>query len=628
MHLGKWSIDRSNLVLGVSGLMTLAGFALGGLTGGLPTPWQWLIFGIPYLLCGYPVLRTMFANLAQGDYFDEFTLMGAATLAAIALGELPEAVSVMLFYRVGEEVQERAADSSRRSIQQLLASKPDVANVMDAGGHTTPTKVEDVPIGAILRVVAGEKIPIDSHVVSGTAHIDTSSITGEPVPVQTAPGEKLLSGMIVLDGSLTLETETLYADSSIARILELVEHALEKKSPTERFITRFARWYTPAMFAVAMGVAFLPPILGMGSFHDWIYRGLVILMISCPCALVLSIPLGYFGGIGAASRRGILVKGSAVLDALKDVRTAAFDKTGTLTRGVFEVTGLHPAPGVTAEELLSAAMICEAHSTHPIARSILQGAKAKIKDADALLARSRGRGESREISGMGVVATLDGTEYAAGNTRLMRHLGIEAEEDTEEETRVHVAADGKFLGVIAVSDVVRSDAQETVTRLQKKGFRCLLLSGDREAVVSRLAKTLGLDAYRSQLLPQEKVQALEDLSNGGTGASLYIGDGLNDAPLLAASKVSFAMGAIGSQAAIEVADVVIAGDSPSRVPDLIDIADNTRRIVQQNIALALSVKGVFLVLAIAGLSGLWEAVFADVGVAVLAVLNASRAGKI
>lgn len=611
----------------------------------------WLVrttlYGIPYLLCGYGVLYKGWLSLRKGDFFNEFTLMGGATLAAVALGELSEAVGVMLFYCLGEYVQERAAGNSRRSIRALLAARPTVAHLLegDAVRDATP---ETLRPGMHILVKPGEKIPLDGTVLSGSSQVDTSPLTGESTPVRAEAGRAVFAGTINLDGTLVVEVTSLYENSSVARILEMVESATARKAPTERFITRFARYYTPAVVAAAAVVALLPPLFGAGAFHDWLYRALVLLVISCPCALVISIPLGYFGGIGAASRRGILVKGGNVLDALRAVRIVAFDKTGTLTEGVFAVTRVLPAPGVSESEVVRQAALAESHSNHPIARSILQAARQMEKNATlpAADAASTEQGaplsgtgkhddsadfaagmETREISGKGLLAEHGETRLLVGNRALMEQFGITAAPVDEPGTVVHVARDAAYLGALVVSDVLRAASAPTVRALRDMGVRKVaMLTGDRPEGAAAIARQLDLDVVRAGLLPEDKAAALESL--GPKEETLFVGDGINDAPVLASAGVGVAMGGLGSEAAIEIADAVILDDSPARLVDLLAVAARTRAIVWQNIVMALSIKGVFMALGVVGLSGLWEAVFADVGVALLAVLNAGRAGRV
>lgn len=625
---------RELIKMGVSALL----FAIGMVADERLATYMpaWLViavfYALPYILCGYEVLSVGLKSILKGDFFNEFTLMGGATIAAIALGQLPEAVGVMLFYCVGEFVQERAAGRSRRSIKALLAARPSIAHEMLPDGTTRDVEPEALGPGSHILVRPGEKIPLDGAVLEGDSQVDTSPLTGESVPQRIAPGSRVLAGTINLNAALRVEVTTAFADSSIARILEMVENAVARKAPTERFITRMARWYTPAVTGIALLVAVLPPLFGLGPFSQWIYRALVLLVISCPCALLISIPLGYFGGIGAASRRGILIKGGAVLDNLSDIRVAALDKTGTLTEGVFEVNAVLPAPGISEAELLTAAALAESRSNHPIARSVLRGAQSRgIATDDACLTGME------EMPGMGVVATITTnsdagnitatTELLAGNAALLTSRGLTPVEVNIPGSVVQVAKGGKVLGALVVADRLKPQSPQAIEALRHLGVQHIaMLTGDREEQARPVAQQLNLDSLRAGLLPEDKAGALEAL--GPVKNTIFVGDGINDAPVLATAGVGVAMGGLGAEAAIETADVVILDDNPARLPELLRIARRTRTIVWQNIVMALGIKGLFMALGIVGLSGLWEAVFADVGVALMAVLNAARAGKI
>lgn len=587
---------------------------------------NWLViavfYALPYILCGYDVLRLGARSIIKKDFFNEFTLMGGATIAAIALGQLPEAVGVMLFYRIGEFVQERAAGHSRRSVKALLAARPSTAHEMLADGSTRDVQPEDLGPGSHILVRPGEKIPLDGTVLEGNSQVDTSPLTGESVPLLLKPGSRALAGTINLNGAIRMEVTAAFAESSIARILEMVENAAARKAPTERFITRMARWYTPAVTGLALLVAVLPPLLGLGDFSQWLYRALVLLVISCPCALLISIPLGYFGGIGAASRRGILIKGGAVLDKLRDIRVAALDKTGTLTEGVFEVNAVLPSPGTGEAELLQAAALAESRSNHPIARSVIRAAENAGMAADDSVITAM-----REIPGKGVETTIGDTVLLAGNAALMETNGIEPQVVNMPGSVVQVARNGRLLGALVVADRLKPQSPEAVESLRHLGVSTIaMLTGDRAEQALPIAQRLGLDVLKADLLPEGKAEALESL--GPVGNTIFVGDGINDAPVLATAGVGVAMGGLGSEAAIETADVVILDDNPARLPELLRIARRTRTIVWQNIIMALGIKSLFMGLGIVGLSGLWEAVFADVGVALMAVLNAARAGKI
>ncbi len=576
-----------------------------------------ILYGIPYLLCGYEVLLKGARSLARRDFFNEFTLMGGATIAAIGLGEAAEAVGVMLFYSLGEYLQERAAGQSRSAVRALLAARPVTAHVL-SGETVRDQQPEEVLPGMKLLVKPGEKIPLDGKLLSGHSRIDTSPLTGEPVPVVVRPGDRALAGTVNLDEAITLEVTAAYKDSSVARILEMVENAAARKAPTERFITRFARRYTPCVVAAAAVAAVVPPLLGAGTFQEWGYRALVLLVVSCPCALVISIPLGYFGGIGAASRRGILVKGGHVFDALRSVSIAAMDKTGTLTKGVFKVVEVLSAPGFSKDEVLRTAAAAESLSAHPIARSILKAAGTPPPANDVTV---------REVPGKGLEARNGSSLILVGNRALLSLHGLDVPDPGRPGTVVHTAQDGVYLGTVVIADELRPDAVHAVAELRKEGIRkVVMLTGDRAATAEAVGRELGMDDVRSGLLPEEKATTMETL--GPRETILFMGDGLNDAPVLAAAGVSVAMGGLGSQAAVEIADVVIPDDSPAKLPCLLRIARKTRAVVYQNIVLALGIKGVFIILGLLGVSGLWEAVFADVGVALLAVLNAGRTVKV
>ena len=572
-----------------------------------------------YFLCGVPVLKSALYSLSRRSIFNEFTLMGAATLSALAIGEMSEAVGVMIFYRLGEAFQEKASSSSRRSIRALLATKPLSARVLREGDWVSEDP-KNIVKGDLVMVMPGEVIPIDGIVRSGASDIDKSPITGESIPAHSGPGDLAHGGTLALDGLLTIEAAGPFEDSTISRMLEMVQNAVSKKSSTERFITRFAKWYTPAVFAIAAVVAILPPLTGHGEFGDWFYRGLVVLVISCPCALVISIPLGYFGGIGSASKRGILVKGANVFDALGKVTMAVFDKTGTLTYGRFKVTKTAPFGDMERAELLKIAASAEAGSTHPIAASIIEAAGGSYLDPDALLTQSPGKG---------MILTRGDSVTAVGNAALMKDFGVIPQTPPSHGTMVHVSRDGQYLGHIVLSDSLRHDSRKAVKELRELGIKEIyMLTGDRESIAAEIADELGLDGYRSDLMPTEKVDALKELCGGETQKTLYVGDGINDGPVLVTSETGIAMGGFGSQVAVEVADAVILDDSPLKVAVLMRIAKKTRAIVWQNVFMALGVKGIFLIGGVTGIAGLWEAVFADVGVALLAILNASRASKV
>lgn len=577
------------------------------------------IFIVLYLAVGWPVLKTAVKAMLRGDLFNEFTLMGGASLAALAIGEMSEAVGVMLFYRVGEAFQERAANNSRRSIKALMAQKPLTARLV-IDEKIIEKDPQEIVKGDIVQVLPGEIIPIDGYVINGSSQVDSSAITGESMPAAVEKGSEVHGGTLSIDGMLLIEAAGPFKDSTISRMLEMVQNAVERKSPTERFITRFAKWYTPAIFALASAVIIIPPLAGLGSWHEWIYRGLVLLVISCPCALVISIPLGYFGGIGAASKNGILVKGANVFDAVGNVEFAIFDKTGTLTKGQFKLAAIFPAKGVTEKELLNAAAEAENGSTHPVARSIMAAAGERPVEENAVIT---------QIPGKGMVCSKGAAVTAVGNAQLMLDYGVTAPDVREQGTVVHVEQNGKYLGALLVADQIRPEAKATVEELRELGIKGVyMLTGDRKETAEEVAKELQLDGFKAELLPGDKVEALKELCGGDTKKTIYVGDGVNDGPVLVTSETGIAMGGFGSQVAVEVADAVILDDSPQKVATLLKIAKKTRRIVWENVIMSLGVKGIFLVFGVAGLAGLWEAVFADVGVALIAILNSTRATRI
>ena len=525
----------------------------------------------------------------------------------------------MLFFKIGELFEDLSVDRSRRSVRALLDVRPDYAN-LSAEGELRRVRPEEVAVGSMIVIKPGEKVPLDGEVIEGSTLVDTSALTGEPVPRSVGPGGKVLAGMINRTGSLTVKVTKKFSESSVARILELVESAGARKAPTERFITTFARYYTPAMVLGAAAVAVIPPLVTGASFSTWVYRALILLVISCPCALVISIPLGYFGGIGGASRRGILVKGASFLDALTNIKTAVFDKTGTLTKGEFRVSQIVPDNGFEPEELLKLAAAAEARSNHPIAQSILEAYGRPSVPGSVT--------DYREVPGYGVSAVVDGRQVLAGSDRLLHQHGIEHGVCRVDGTVVHLVVDGRYAGYILIADEVKADARLAVQSLKRAGVeKVVMLTGDCEEAAAYVAGQLGIDAYLADLLPEDKVRAIEELEaglrNGGNIAA--VGDGINDAPVIARADVGVAMGALGADAAIETADVVIMTDTPSKLAEAIEVARKTRRIVWQNIVLALAIKGVFIALGAIGLATMWEAVFADMGVALLAILNATRA---
>jgi Cd2+/Zn2+-exporting ATPase len=592
------------------------------------TPFSWAEYAVlitAYLLVGWPVILTAFRRLTGGEFFDENFLMTIATAGAIAIHQLPEAVGVMLFYSVGEDLQERAVDRSRRSITDLLNIQPEYANLKENGGMRQ-VKPEEVEIGQIIVIKPGEKVPLDGEVIDGTSFVDTAALTGESVPRRMKPGEKILAGMINGQGLLTVRVSKPFKDSSVARILELVEKASERKAPTEQFITKFANVYTPIVVGAAALIAFIPPLLIPGAtFSEWIYRALVLLVISCPCALMVSIPLGYFGGIGAASKNGILVKGANYIDALAELDTIVFDKTGTLTKGVFQVTGIVTKNHFTADEILAAAAGAEIYSNHPIAQSIFAAYKEKtgreITDDQVE--------DYCEIPAHGISASVNGQRVMAGNDRLMHRENIVHEDCEVTGTIVYVAIDGVYAGYIVISDELKPDAKEAISRLKQLGIRkIVMLSGDDKTVVEKVSQEIGIDTYFAELLPEDKVQIVEELEKEikyrEKQKLVFVGDGINDAPVITRADIGVAMGGLGSDAVIEAADVVLMEDAPSNLASAVEIAQRTRRIVWQNIYMALTVKAFFILLGTFGLASIWEAVFADVGVTLLAVLNATR----
>lgn len=577
-----------------------------------------------YFMVGWPVLTSAAQRIIRGQLFDESFLMTLATGGAIAIHQLPEAVGVMLFYAVGEYFQDRAVNRSRRSIKALLSIQPEYANLLE-NGESRRVKPDEVAVGQRIVVKPGEKIPLDGEIIEGTSYVDTSALTGESVPRKVGSGEKVLAAMINGQGLLTVKVTKPYQESSVARIMELVEQAGERKAPTEQFITLFSHYYTPVVVGIAALIAILPPLLLPGAgFSEWFYRALVLLVISCPCALMVSIPLGYFGGIGGASRNGILIKGANFLDALAKLDTVVFDKTGTLTKGVFRVTKIAPKNGFTEADLLAAAAGSEIYSNHPIAQSI-RSAYQELSNAEASQEQVL---DYHEIPGHGIRATVKGRKVLVGNDRLLHKENVIHEDCDLIGTSVYVVVDGKYAGYILISDELKEDASETIYRLKQLGVRrTIMLTGDEKSVAERVSRELGLDAYYAELLPEDKVgkvEALEKELNNSRQKLAFVGDGVNDAPVITRADIGVAMGALGSDAAIEAADVVLMEDAPSRLALGVEIARRTRSIVRQNIYLALGVKGFFIFLGTLGVAGIWEAVFADVGVTVLAVFNASR----
>ena len=588
----------------------------------LPTE-GWLrlfTFLIPYAVIAWDVLWRAVRNIAHGQVFDENFLMSLATVGALATGEYPEAVFVMLFYQVGELFQSYAVDQSRKSITSLMDIRPDYANI-EVDGQLRQVDPEDVAVGDTIVFKAGERIPLDGVVLEGTSNVDTAALTGESLPREAQPGDDVISGCVNLSGLLRVRVTKAFEESTVAKILDLVENSSSKKAKAENFITKFARYYTPAVVLAAVALALLPPLFTSIQWVDSIQRALNFLVVSCPCALVISVPLSFFGGIGGASKNGILVKGGNYLEVLAKTELVVFDKTGTLTRGVFNVTAIHPDHCGEAQ-LLELAALAESYSDHPISRS-LKEAYGKELDASRV-------SNVEELSGRGVRATVDGRQICAGNDKLMEDIGVSWHPCHRVGTTVHVASDGVYLGHIVISDEVKPDAKEAITALKACGVRrTVMLTGDAKAVGESVAQELGLDEVHTQLLPADKVTRVEALLGevSPKGALAFVGDGINDAPVLSRADIGIAMGGLGSDAAIEAADIVLMDDKPSKLADAIRIARRTLAIVRQNIVFALAVKFLVLALSAAGVANMWEAVFADVGVSVIAILNAMRALK-
>ena len=599
---------KTLLRIGLAALL-LAGAAL------LPAEglWKALAYAVPWLVIGWDVLWDAIRGISHGQVFDEKFLMAVATIGAFAIGEYPEAAAVMLFYQIGEWFQSVAVGRSRKSIAALMDIRPEYAVVL-RDGEEQEVDPEEVAIGETIVLRPGERVPLDGSVLEGSGSLNTAALTGESLPVDVGPGDRVISGSINLTGLLRVRVESAYEDSTVSRILELVENSAEKKAKVESFITRFARWYTPCVVISALLLALVPPLF-VGNWGEWIHRALIFLVVSCPCALVVSVPLSFFGGIGGASRAGILIKGANDLETLASVDTVAFDKTGTLTQGSFQVDAVHPRE-MEADELLDIAAAAESHSTHPVAESIVKAHGGHIDPARL--------GEIRELAGLGLQAEVDGETFFVGNGKLMDQVGADWHECHLPGTVVHIARGEEYLGHIVINDALKPDAASAMEALRKLGVqRTVLLSGDRQRVAEAVAKELGLDEVRAELLPEQKVEEVEKLLQGGAKLA-FVGDGINDAPVLARADVGIAMGALGSDAAIESADVVLMDDKPSRIALAVKIARKTMGIVRQNIAFALGVKFIILILGALGIADLWLAVFGDVGVLILAILNAMR----
>ncbi len=591
----------------------------------LPTPVELLLYLIPYFVVGKDVLRKAIKGVKNRQPFDECFLMAVATVGAFALGDYVEGCAVILFYQIGELFQSVAVGKSRQSISSLMDIRPDYANVEDEDGKLEQVDPDDVEVGTVIVVQPGERVPIDGVIVEGTSALNTAALTGESLPRDVQTGDEVISGCVNMTGLLKVRTTKEFGESTVSKILDLVENSSMKKARAENFITRFARVYTPAVCYGALALAFLPPIvlLLMGQparFGDWIYRALTFLVISCPCALVISIPLSFFGGIGGASACGILVKGSTYLEELARTGIVVFDKTGTLTQGTFKVTGVHPADGITDEQLVEAAALAESWSKHPISLSIKAAYGKEIDTARVT--------DVEELGGHGVTAKVDGKPVAAGNARLMEKLGLSAPAVSETGTVVHIAIDGRYAGYLLIADVVKPHSAEAIRALKAAGVRkTVMLTGDAEPVAKAVSAQLGLDEYHAGLLPGDKVDQIETLIAAKKSKEnlAFVGDGINDAPVLSRADVGIAMGALGSDAAIEAADVVLMDDDPAKIALAMRIARRTLRIVYENIVFALAVKFACLLLGAIGMASMWTAIFADVGVMVIAVLNATRA---
>lgn len=583
---------------------------------------EWLqiaLFIISYIIVGGDVVKRAVKNIFKGQVFDENFLMSIATIGAFFIGEYPEGVAVMLFYQVGELFQSYAVGKSRKSIASLMDIRPDYANVKK-GDELVNVDPDEVQIGDIIVIKAGEKIPLDGKVIEGSSMIDTSALTGESVPREVEVGSDILSGCININGVITAEVTKEFGESTVSKILDLVENASSKKSNSEQFITKFARYYTPVVVIIAVFLAIIPPLVIDGAtFSDWIYRALAFLVVSCPCALVISIPLSFFGGIGGASKKGVLVKGSNYLEALAETEIVVFDKTGTLTKGVFNVQEIHPE-GVSKEELLELTAHAESYSNHPISLSLK---RAYSKEID------NGRiSDVEEISGHGVIATVDGKKVMAGNIKLMKMMDIPYFKGELIGTIVHVAVNNKYIGYIVIADEVKEDSAQAIKELKAANIKqTVMLTGDNKSIGSKVAKELGLDKVYAELLPADKVEKLEEifLQKSKKGKLAFVGDGINDAPVLARADIGIAMGGLGSDAAIEAADVVIMTDEPSKIATTMKISKKTLKIAHQNIVFAIGIKIIVLILSAFGITTMWAAIFADVGVTIIAVLNAFRA---
>lgn len=583
---------------------------------------EWLklvLFVLSYVIVGWDIVRNALVNIVRGKVFDENFLMTVATIGAFLIGEYPEAVIVMLFYQIGELFQSYAVDKSRKSIASLMNIRPDYAN-LKKGDDLVKVDPDEVQVGDIIVIKAGEKIPLDGVVISGSSMVDTSALTGESLPREVSAGDEILSGCININGVITAKVTKEYEESTVSKILDLVENASSKKSQSERFITRFARYYTPIVVIIAAFLAIVPPLLIRdASFNDWVYRALSFLVVSCPCALVLSIPLSFFGGIGGASRKGILVKGSNYLEALAQTEIMVFDKTGTLTKGVFKVQEIQPE-GISKEELLELAAHAESYSNHPISTSLKQAHGKEIDNSRI--------SDVKEIPGHGVKATVDGKIVLAGNEKLMEKMDIAYYTGEMDGTVVHVAVDNEYAGYITIADEIKEDSPKAIKDLRSANIKqMVMLTGDSASVASKVAQELGLDRVYAELLPEDKVEKLEELFSHKSpkGKLAFVGDGINDAPVLARADIGIAMGGLGSDAAIEAADIVIMTDEPSKIATAMKISKKTLKIAYQNIIFAIGVKVAVLILSALGITSMWAAIFADVGVTIIAILNSFRA---
>ncbi len=617
-HSSEHGIKNNLIQFGISAI-----FFFAALIFDLPKPLELTFFFISYVLSGGEVLMRAFKNILRGEIFDENFLMSIATIGAFIIGNYPEGVAVMLFYQIGELFQDYAVSKSRNSISSLMDIRPDYANLL-INNELKVVSPETVQIGDYIVVKPGEKVPLDGKIIEGTSLVDTTALTGESVPREVYTGDNVLSGFINKNGVLTIEVEKDFEDSTVSKILDLVENASSKKAPTEKFITKFARVYTPIVTISAVLLAIIPPlVIPAATFSEWVYRALIFLVISCPCALVVSIPLGFFGGIGGASKNGILIKGSNYLEVLNQVDTIVFDKTGTLTKGVFKVTEINPKGELSKEELLECAAYAESYSNHPIALSIMKEYGKNVNQDNIT--------DYEEVAGKGIKVKLNDKKIMAGNSKLMDAEKIPFEVVDKNGSIIHVSIDDAYAGYIIISDEIKEDSKDAISKLKENGIKnIVMLTGDTKKVGESVAKELGIDKVYTDLLPNEKVEKLEELMKERTGKEkiMFVGDGINDAPVLALSDIGVAMGGLGSDAAIEAADVVLMTDEPSKLVTAFKVSKKTRKIVWQNIIFAFGVKLLFLILGAFGVANMWEAVFADVGVALIAVLNAMRVMKV